>query len=88
MPFSEFGRRATENGSRGTDHGTAGPVLLAGPAVRAGIHGVMPSLPERGDLELTVDFRATYATVLGDWLNIALERALRGQFDRLPLLRG
>ena len=32
MAFSEFGRRPEENGSLGTDHGTAGPVFLAGPS--------------------------------------------------------
>ncbi len=31
LVFSEFGRRVAENGSMGTDHGTAGPVFLAGP---------------------------------------------------------
>jgi uncharacterized protein (DUF1501 family) len=40
--FSEFGRRVQENGS-GTDHGTAGPVLLAGPGVKAGLIGERPS---------------------------------------------
>jgi uncharacterized protein (DUF1501 family) len=87
MSFSEFGRRVTENGSRGTDHGTAGPVFLAGPGVRAGLHGAMPKLPDKGDLEMTVDFRGVYATVLRDWLDVAPEAALSGKFDRLPLLR-
>jgi uncharacterized protein (DUF1501 family) len=41
--FSEFGRRVAENGSLGTDHGTAGPVFLAGPGVRPGLAGTMPS---------------------------------------------
>jgi uncharacterized protein (DUF1501 family) len=40
--FSEFGRRVAENGSHGTDHGTAGPVLLAGPRVKAGLVGATP----------------------------------------------
>ena len=39
LVFSEFGRRVAENGSSGTDHGTAAPVLLAGPCVQAGLHG-------------------------------------------------
>jgi uncharacterized protein (DUF1501 family) len=33
LAFSEFGRRVEENASFGTDHGTAGPVFLAGPSV-------------------------------------------------------
>src|SRR5262249_17371361 len=59
LAFSEFGRRVRENDSEGTDHGTAGPVFLAGPAVRAGIHGETPSLLdlEDGDLKMAVDFR-------------------------------
>jgi uncharacterized protein (DUF1501 family) len=40
--FSEFGRTVKENGSAGTDHGTAGPVLLAGPAVKGGLVGTTP----------------------------------------------
>ena len=47
MAFSEFGRRPEENGSLGTDHGTAGPVFLAGPSVKAGLVGKTPVL---GDL--------------------------------------
>ena len=39
LAFSEFGRRPAENGSLGTDHGTAGPVFVAGPVVRAGLIG-------------------------------------------------
>ena len=46
MAFSEFGRRATENGSQGTDHGIAGPMFLVGPGVKAGIHGEAPSLAQ------------------------------------------
>src|SRR5262249_59490229 len=70
--FSEFGRRVPENGSVGTDHGTAGPVLLAGPGVRAGLVGEAPRLLdlEEGDLKVTTDFRRVYATVLEDWLGL------------------
>src|SRR5579884_1984684 len=44
--FSEFGRTVQENASAGTDHGTSGPVLLAGPGVRAGLVGPTPSLTD------------------------------------------
>ena len=45
---SEFGRTATENGSRGTDHGTGGLALLAGGAVAGGrIVGDWPDLSGR-----------------------------------------
>ncbi len=88
--FSEFGRRVRENGTRGTDHGTAGTVLLAGPCVRPGLHGAYPSLTDLvdGDLRMTVDFRRVYATVLESWLGLASKEALGGAFEPLPLLYG
>ncbi len=66
LSFSEFGRRVQENGSGGTDHGAAGPVLLAGPAVKPGLLGAYPSLTDldAGDLKPVVDFRRVYATIL------------------------
>jgi uncharacterized protein (DUF1501 family) len=86
--FSEFGRRVQENG-QGTDHGTAGPVLLAGSGVRAGLVGEAPKLLdlEDGDLKMTVDFRRVYASVLEDWLGLPSKSALGETFERLPLFR-
>jgi len=88
--FSEFGRRVAENGSQGTDHGTAGPVFLAGPTVRAGLIGAVPRLLdlEDGDLKMAVDFRRVYAGVLEDWLGLPTKQALGGDFARLSLFRG
>jgi uncharacterized protein (DUF1501 family) len=88
LGFSEFGRRVAENGSAGTDHGTAAPVLLAGPGVRAGVLGAYPSLTdlEDGDLKSSIDFRRVYATLLEDWLGVPSEAALGGRFERLALL--
>src|SRR5262249_22216600 len=62
LVLSEFGRRVQENGSMGTDHGTAGPVFLAGPRVRPGLWGAYPSLTDLhdGDLKTSVDFRRVY----------------------------
>jgi uncharacterized protein (DUF1501 family) len=62
MAYSEFGRRVQANASHGTDHGTAGPVLLAGTPVRGGFYGDQPSLTDLddGDLKPTVDFRTIY----------------------------
>jgi uncharacterized protein (DUF1501 family) len=87
--FSEFGRRVAENGSQGTDHGTAGPVLLAGPKVKAGLLGKTPSLLDLhdGDLKMTMDFRRVYAAVLHDWLGLPVKTALGGDFEPLPLFR-
>ncbi len=87
MVFSEFGRRVQENGSMGTDHGTAGPVLLAGPCVRPGLVGTYPSLMDLadGDLKMTVDFRRVYATILQTWLGLPAKEAMGGTFEPLPL---
>jgi uncharacterized protein (DUF1501 family) len=87
--FSEFGRRVRENGSQGTDHGTAGPVFLAGGAVKAGLVGGTPSLTdlEDGDLKVGIDFRRVYATVLEDWVGASAEAVLGVDFKRLSLFR-
>jgi uncharacterized protein (DUF1501 family) len=87
MTFSEFGRRADENASEGTDHGTAAPVLLAGPKVKAGLHGTAPSLSKlKGvDLVATVDFRQVYQAALEGWLRLPAAPALSGQFPPLDL---
>jgi uncharacterized protein (DUF1501 family) len=85
--FSEFGRRVQENGSHGTDHGTAGSVFVAGPKVKAGLVGATPKLLDlqEGDLKMGIDFRRVYASVLEDWLGLPSEPALHGKFERLPL---
>jgi uncharacterized protein (DUF1501 family) len=72
LAFSEFGRRAAENGSAGTDHGAAGPVFLAGPQVNSGLIGAHPSLTDldEGDLKMSVDFRQIYAAILTNWLRV------------------
>jgi uncharacterized protein (DUF1501 family) len=89
MAFSEFGRRPGENGSLGTDHGTAGPVFLAGPFVKAGVYGKTPLLGDLkdGDLKWSTDFRSVYATLLGQWLNLPASDVLGGSFETLPLLK-
>jgi uncharacterized protein (DUF1501 family) len=89
--FSEFGRTVSENGSQGTDHGTAGPVFLAGPGVKGGLVGATPSLldldPKHGDLRRSLDFRQVYAAVLDDWLGLPAKDVLGDTFERLPLFQ-
>jgi uncharacterized protein (DUF1501 family) len=91
LAFSEFGRTVKENASGGTDHGTAGPVFLAGPRVKAGLIGATPRLldldAEHGDLKMAIDFRRVYATVLEDWLALPAAAALAGSFEKLPLFK-
>jgi uncharacterized protein (DUF1501 family) len=88
LAFSEFGRRVAENGS-GTDHGTAGPVFVAGDSVRPGPIGEIPDLGklENGDLKATSDFRQVYASILEDWLKLPSEPVLGGKFEPVPVLR-
>jgi uncharacterized protein (DUF1501 family) len=64
--YSEFGRRVSANASGGTDHGSAAPVFVAGPAVKGGFYGEEPSLIslDSGNLRFSTDFRSVYATVL------------------------
>ncbi|WP_196814607.1 DUF1501 domain-containing protein [Nocardia sp. BMG111209] len=66
LAYSEFGRRVRANASQGTDHGTAGPVFVAGAPVAAGFHGDEPGLTDLadGDLKSTVDFRDIYHELL------------------------
>jgi uncharacterized protein (DUF1501 family) len=91
LAFSEFGRTVKENASAGTDHGTSGPVFLAGSLVQAGLQGSMPSLldldPRTGELRVGLDFRRVYATVLQDWLGLDAKPVLGGGFESLPLFR-
>ncbi len=81
MTFSEFGRRVKENGSKGTDHGTAAPMLFVGGKVNAGPVGKYPSVAdlEMGNLKYTTDFRRVYATVLDQWLGVKSSDVLGGE---------
>lgn len=76
LTFSEFGRRPYENGSGGTDHGTAAPMFIFGTGVNGGIYGDLPSLKDfdpRGNMAPTTDFRSVYATTLIDWMGMAAD---------------
>jgi uncharacterized protein (DUF1501 family) len=66
LAYSEFGRRVRANASQGTDHGTAGPVFVAGVPIKGGFYGEEPSLTDldNGDLKYTTDFRDVYYQLL------------------------
>lgn len=76
MTYSEFGRRAAENRSGGTDHGAAAPHLMLGGAlgVQAStrVLGLPPDLAALvdGDVHASLDYRALYDRVLHGWLGV------------------
>lgn len=89
MTYSEFGRRVAENASGGTDHGTASPLFVAGPAVRGGrFYGEQPSLTDLvdGDLKHNVDFRSVYATMLDRVVGVDPKSFLRATYPTLTLV--
>jgi uncharacterized protein (DUF1501 family) len=90
MTFSEFGRRAKENGSQGTDHGSGAPMFLVGGRVKPGIVGEHPSLSklDDGNLVHCTDFRTVYAAVLGDWLGLDATKVLGKGFAPAAVFNG
>jgi uncharacterized protein (DUF1501 family) len=78
LVYSEFGRRISENGSQGTDHGAGGNMMMLGGLVRGGIYGTAPNLNmdpanptlenSNGDVKYETDFRGVYAKILDSWL--------------------
>ena len=90
MTFSEFGRRAKQNSSGGTDHGTAASHFVAGGAVRGGLYGQAPDLSRldgNQNVVHTTDFRQMYATIAEQWWGVKSETVVRGKFDALKFLR-
>ena len=90
MTFSEFGRTLRENGRRGTDHGTAAPMFLAGGRLTGRLIGAHPSLTdlEGDEMKFHTDFRQVYATVLDQWLEIDSRAVLGARFEPVAMLRG
>jgi uncharacterized protein (DUF1501 family) len=91
LVVSEFGRRAYQNTDNGTDHGFAGGMFVVGDAVRGGVYGEYPSLAENrlvldGNVDVSVDFRRVYATLLGDYLGADPGALLGGDFASLGFI--
>jgi uncharacterized protein (DUF1501 family) len=90
LQFSEFGRRISENGSNGTDHGAAGLMMAIGGNVRGGLYGTAADLAagasnptlenNSGDVRYETDFRSVYARVLDTWLGADSVPILGGNF--------
>ncbi|MGF1626544.1 MAG: DUF1501 domain-containing protein [Alphaproteobacteria bacterium] len=87
--YSEFGRRLAENASGGTDHGTAGPHLVLGGAIRGGWHGLQPSLTDLEDQDPvpTTDFRSYLAGLAAAGLGLGRAGAALGGVMPLALRR-
>lgn len=93
LVWSEFGRRAEENGSRGTDHGAAGAALLMGTRARGQMIGELPrlrdALDRHGNLKASVDYRSVYTSVLEQWFDFDAAGAIPNAraYKRLQLVR-
>ena len=90
--WSEFGRRAEENGSLGTDHGAAGIGFVIGSRVRGGMIGEFPGLGRldaQGNLRPTCDFRGVQSAILEQWLGTDADAVIPGasSFARPRLVR-
>ena len=95
LSFSEFGRRVTENGSKGTDHGSASVMLALGGRVNGGLYGTAPSLStdlsnptlenSAADVKMETDFRSVYARVIDSWLGGNSVSLLGGDFRKASL---
>ena len=78
LVYTEFGRRISENGSQGTDHGAGGNMMVLGGLVRGGLYGTAPNLSNdpanptlennAADVKFETDFRSVYAKILDSWL--------------------
>jgi len=90
LTFSEFGRRVKQNGSEGTDHGTANNVFIIGENLKKqGFYNDAPNLANldnNGDLKYAVDFREIYATILDKWLAVNDESILNKSFSKLNFI--
>jgi uncharacterized protein (DUF1501 family) len=91
--WSEFGRRAQENGG-GTDHGAAGSGFLMGTQASGTVVGEFPGLApseldDQGNLRHTVDFRAVYKTLCEGWFGVDATGIVTdaAAFSALPLLK-
>jgi uncharacterized protein (DUF1501 family) len=95
VSFSEFGRRITENGSQGTDHGSASAMIVMGGKVNGGLYGTASSLStdpsnptlenNAGDVKFETDFRSVYAQVIDGWLGTDSAKLLNGNFKKTGL---
>jgi uncharacterized protein (DUF1501 family) len=90
LTVSEFGRRPYENGSLGTDHGTASVQFVFGTQVNSGVFGNAPNLKNvngNGDFYYQIDYREVYGEILTDWFGLTMGemRDVLQKDDIIPL---
>ena len=94
MTYSEFGRRIKSNGSLGSDHGTAQPVITFGSQVIPGFLGVNPTIGSSSsastNLDMQTDFRQVYNSILKDWFSLTdaqLASVLFQNWTYVPIIK-
>lgn len=76
VTFSEFGRKAAENGNLGTDHGEIAPMFIFGSSIAPGISGTNVNLSEAvlaNNYQIQTvqhDYRRVFGTILQDWFGV------------------
>ena len=76
VTFSEFGRKAAENGNLGTDHGEIAPMFVFGSSITPGVSGTNINLSEAvvgNNYQVQTvqhDYRRVFSTVLQDWFGV------------------
>jgi uncharacterized protein (DUF1501 family) len=98
MTFSDFGRRATSNASKGTDHGVAAPMFVFGTGIKRQVvgtnpdltNGLLPANPHpsetQRDIMMQIDFRRVYADILNDWFGTARNKTDEFLFRNFPTI--
>ncbi len=91
VAMSEFGRRAAENGSLGTDHGHGSMMMVLGGNVQGGkVHGNWPGLRDGqligpGDLAVTTDYRDVLGEICLKRLNNAALAEIFPGYQPVPV---
>jgi uncharacterized protein (DUF1501 family) len=94
MNFTEFGRRIQSNGSFGTDHGSAAPLIVVGSCVNPSVLGTNVQLPDeigrQAAVPMQYDFRSVYGSILMDWFDVPEDQVkslLYDEFRYLPIIQ-